>query len=62
MIFFFLKIGKLFRYPFVRKGLFCHKKDSHQFYARFKSGVSNYVVKPFTAETITEKFDKVFDG
>jgi two-component system chemotaxis response regulator CheY len=27
-----------------------------------KSGVSNYVVKPFTAETITEKLSKVFDG
>jgi two-component system, chemotaxis family, chemotaxis protein CheY len=27
-----------------------------------KSGVSNYVVKPFTAETITEKLNKVFDG
>ena len=27
-----------------------------------KSGVSNYVVKPFTAETITEKLSKIFDG
>ena len=27
-----------------------------------KSGVSNYVVKPFTAETITEKLTKIFDG
>lgn len=27
-----------------------------------KSGVSNYVVKPFTAETITEKLNKVFGG
>jgi two-component system, chemotaxis family, chemotaxis protein CheY len=27
-----------------------------------KSGVTNYVVKPFTAETITEKLNKVFDG
>ena len=27
-----------------------------------KSGVSNYVVKPFTAETITEKLNKVFSG
>jgi two-component system chemotaxis response regulator CheY len=27
-----------------------------------KSGVSNYVVKPFTAETITEKLNKVFNG
>jgi two-component system chemotaxis response regulator CheY len=27
-----------------------------------KSGVSNYIVKPFTAETITEKLNKVFGG
>jgi two-component system chemotaxis response regulator CheY len=27
-----------------------------------KSGVSNYVVKPFTAETITEKLHKIFAG
>lgn len=27
-----------------------------------KSGVSNYVVKPFTAETITEKLNNVFGG
>jgi two-component system chemotaxis response regulator CheY len=27
-----------------------------------KAGVSNYVVKPFTAETIEEKLKKVFDG
>jgi len=27
-----------------------------------KAGVSNYVVKPFTAETITEKLKKVFGG
>ena len=27
-----------------------------------KAGVSNYVVKPFTAETIGEKLKKVFDG
>jgi two-component system chemotaxis response regulator CheY len=27
-----------------------------------KSGVSNYVVKPFTAETITEKLSKIFGG
>jgi len=27
-----------------------------------KAGVSNYVVKPFTAETISEKLTKVFDG
>jgi len=27
-----------------------------------KSGVSNYVVKPFTAETITEKLYKIFGG
>jgi two-component system, chemotaxis family, chemotaxis protein CheY len=27
-----------------------------------KSGVSNYVVKPFTAETITEKLHKIFGG
>jgi two-component system chemotaxis response regulator CheY len=27
-----------------------------------KSGVSNYVVKPFSAETIAEKLNKVFDG
>lgn len=25
-----------------------------------KAGVSNYIVKPFTAETITEKLNKVF--
>jgi len=27
-----------------------------------KAGVNNYVVKPFTAETIGEKLRKVFDG
>jgi two-component system chemotaxis response regulator CheY len=27
-----------------------------------KAGVNNYVVKPFTAETIGEKLKKVFDG
>jgi two-component system chemotaxis response regulator CheY len=27
-----------------------------------KLGVSNYVVKPFTAETITEKLNKIFGG
>lgn len=27
-----------------------------------KSGVSSYIVKPFTAETIGEKLKKVFDG
>lgn len=27
-----------------------------------KAGVSNYVVKPFTAETITEKLQKIFGG
>lgn len=27
-----------------------------------KAGVSNYIVKPFTAETIHEKLKKVFDG
>lgn len=27
-----------------------------------KAGVSNYVVKPFTAETVSEKLNKVFGG
>lgn len=27
-----------------------------------KAGVSNYVVKPFTAETISEKLSKIFDN
>jgi len=27
-----------------------------------KAGVSNYVVKPFTAETVSEKLSKVFGG
>jgi len=27
-----------------------------------KGGVSNYIVKPFTAETIREKLEKVFGG
>jgi len=27
-----------------------------------RAGVSNYVVKPFTAETISEKLSSVFDG
>jgi two-component system chemotaxis response regulator CheY len=27
-----------------------------------KAGVNNYVVKPFTAETISEKLSKVFGG
>jgi two-component system chemotaxis response regulator CheY len=26
-----------------------------------KEGVSNYIVKPFTAETLKEKIDKIFD-
>jgi two-component system chemotaxis response regulator CheY len=27
-----------------------------------QAGVNNYVVKPFTTETITQKLDKVFGG
>jgi two-component system, chemotaxis family, chemotaxis protein CheY len=27
-----------------------------------KAGVSSYIVKPFTAETITEKLQKIFDS
>lgn len=27
-----------------------------------KAGVSNYIVKPFTAETVSEKLNKVFGG
>lgn len=27
-----------------------------------QSGVSNYIVKPFTAETLKEKIDKIFEG
>jgi response regulator of citrate/malate metabolism len=27
-----------------------------------KAGVSSYIVKPFTAETIGEKLKKIFDG
>jgi two-component system chemotaxis response regulator CheY len=30
--------------------------------AAVQAGVSNYVVKPFTAETINEKLEKVFGG
>ena len=30
--------------------------------AAVKAGVSNYIVKPFTAETISEKLNKVFGG
>jgi len=30
--------------------------------AAVKAGVSNYVVKPFTAETVSEKLSKVFGG
>lgn len=30
--------------------------------AAVQAGVSNYVVKPFTAETISEKLEKVFGG
>jgi two-component system chemotaxis response regulator CheY len=26
-----------------------------------QAGVSNYIVKPFTAETLKEKIDKIFD-
>ena len=27
-----------------------------------KAGVSNYIVKPFTAETVSEKLKKIFGG
>ncbi len=27
-----------------------------------KAGVSNYIVKPFTAETVSEKLNKIFGG
>jgi two-component system chemotaxis response regulator CheY len=27
-----------------------------------KSGVSNYIVKPFTAETLKEKIEKIFNN
>ena len=27
-----------------------------------KAGVSSYIVKPFTAETVTEKLNKIFDS
>jgi len=30
--------------------------------AAVKGGVSNYIVKPFTAETVSEKLNKVFGG
>lgn len=30
--------------------------------AAVKAGVNNYVVKPFTAETVSEKLNKVFAG
>jgi two-component system chemotaxis response regulator CheY len=30
--------------------------------AAVKAGVSNYVVKPFNAETVNEKLNKVFAG
>ena len=29
--------------------------------AAIQSGVNNYIVKPFTAETLKEKIDKIFD-
>ncbi len=30
--------------------------------AAIKAGVNNYVVKPFTAETLKEKIEKIFDS
>lgn len=36
------------------------KKDS--IIEAVKTGVSSYIVKPFTAETIGEKLKKIFDG
>ena len=36
------------------------KKDN--ILAAVKAGVSSYIVKPFTAETIGEKLKKIFDG
>ncbi|UCD30886.1 MAG: chemotaxis response regulator CheY [Desulfobacterales bacterium] len=30
--------------------------------AAVKAGVSNYIVKPFTAETVSEKLNKVFES
>lgn len=36
------------------------KAEEEKILAAVKAGVSNYILKPFTAETISETLDKVF--
>ncbi|MFO7554774.1 MAG: response regulator [Desulfobacterales bacterium] len=45
--------------PFVMVTAEAHKDNIVE---AVKAGVSGYVVKPFTAETISDKLIKVFDG
>ncbi len=35
--------------------------EKHKVIEAIKAGVSNYVVKPFTAEVLKEKLDKIFE-
>ena len=36
--------------------------EKHKIVEAIKSGVSNYIVKPFTAEVLKEKIDKIFEN
>jgi len=51
--------GELKDIPFVMVTAEAHKDSIVE---AVKAGVSGYVVKPFTAETISDKLTKVFDG
>jgi len=51
--------GELKDIPFVMVTAEAHKDNIVE---AVKAGVSGYVVKPFTAETISDKLTKVFDG
>ena len=45
--------------PFVMVTAEAHKDNIVE---AVKSGVSSYIVKPFTAETVSEKLNKIFGG
>ncbi len=51
--------GNLKGIPFVMVTAEAQKENIIQ---AVQAGVNNYVVKPFTAETITQKLEKVFGG
>lgn len=48
---------KLKKLPFL---MVTAEAEQENIMAAVKSGVSNYIVKPFTAQVLTEKIDKIF--